>query len=399
MVHGKSRLIGVLVLGSALALGGCSAQPDSAQQNSAQISSPVASATSEPAGGYRQINVENMASLATKTAVQSVLPSDSTIGLAIGESAVEPVSITLTSGVGDSSVTFTVTPGFCAPVQDKGIPADVTKSVYLRWDSVKKITLGGSSSKIKYPKSMFYSSISQYPSASKAAEAFTSIAEETKACQEYKLGASIDGGSDSDIEIKNPFAQVSETQDFIQWADVAPTLETASAQLDALVLVGNSIVSMSLAKPGVISIDNVAAFNLATSTLVKNIAGASNTSSLTLFTLDQLAPNATFANEGQSLSTTGLVYSVSGNTPSASMTYETASGTAQTTSSLPWTKTITGISPGEFVYVSAQAESGNLGTTVSCTITFNGKELASVTSSGGYSIAQCDGKLPSLSFP
>ena len=191
------------------------------------------------------------------------------------------------------------------------------------------------------------------------------------------------------------------TQDFIEWADTRENVKyMESVNLQALVLVGNMLVHTEINKRGSFTSQNVEAFNRLTQNLVQKIAGATNTSRIELLTLTDLAPNAPFSLEGvPEKPTMGLVYSVTGSTDSASMTYETSSGTAQTTANVPWSQTISGIAPGGFVYVSAQEKSGRSGSTVTCTISFNGRVLSSVTSSGAFSIAQCDSNLPSLSFP
>jgi hypothetical protein len=84
-----------------------------------------------------------------------------------------------------------------------------------------------------------------------------------------------------------------------------------------------------------------------------------------------------------------VVYKVGGTASRASLTIENESGgTEQFTVSIPWTKSFQ-VSPGSFVYVSAQNE-GDHGS-VTCTITSNGVIVQSANSTGAYVIAGCSG--------
>ena len=92
-----------------------------------------------------------------------------------------------------------------------------------------------------------------------------------------------------------------------------------------------------------------------------------------------------------------IVYSVTGTGTAGDITYAAFdngnSGTSQVANaSLPWTKTITG--SGLFNSYSVSGTLSQNGGTVTCTITVDGKQVASHTSSGAYSSAYCTGSAP-----
>jgi len=84
-------------------------------------------------------------------------------------------------------------------------------------------------------------------------------------------------------------------------------------------------------------------------------------------------------------------YRVSGTAKSASLTYETPTGTEQRTVNLPWSKTYK-FSKGDFAYISAQNQ-GEVGT-VKVEIKVDGTVWKHAESSGAYVIASCSGALP-----
>lgn len=93
-------------------------------------------------------------------------------------------------------------------------------------------------------------------------------------------------------------------------------------------------------------------------------------------------------------STRTVTYEVVGGATKAGITYSTPSGTSQATVAVPL-KTKTGelvtfeAEPGEFVYLSAQNK-GTHGNIV-CRISVDGVVISTVTSSGSYAIASCEG--------
>ena len=84
-------------------------------------------------------------------------------------------------------------------------------------------------------------------------------------------------------------------------------------------------------------------------------------------------------------------YWVGGTAKSASLTYETPTGTEQRTVSLPWSKAYK-FNKGDFAYISAQNQ-GKAGT-VKVEIRVEGVAWKHAESSGAYVIASCSGALP-----
>lgn len=89
-----------------------------------------------------------------------------------------------------------------------------------------------------------------------------------------------------------------------------------------------------------------------------------------------------------------VVYSVTGTGQASNVTYSTVqegsgqNGEAQVTDvSLPWTKTIK--ASGLITLFDVSATVGQDGGTVTCTITEDGKQLASNTASGAFASADC----------
>lgn len=66
-------------------------------------------------------------------------------------------------------------------------------------------------------------------------------------------------------------------------------------------------------------------------------------------------------------------------------------GTSQTTGVLPFTSTLT-FGTGDFVYLSVQNQQG--AGSVTCRITVDGTVVSENTSSGGFTIASCQGRVP-----
>jgi hypothetical protein len=73
------------------------------------------------------------------------------------------------------------------------------------------------------------------------------------------------------------------------------------------------------------------------------------------------------------------------------VTAQAPGGTTQRTDLLPITGTFT-FHSGDFVYLSVQNQQG-LGA-VTCRITVDGKVVSENTSTGGYTIATCQGRVP-----
>ena len=92
-----------------------------------------------------------------------------------------------------------------------------------------------------------------------------------------------------------------------------------------------------------------------------------------------------------------VVYTVSADTAYGSgrtgtVTMQTDNGTSQSSGLLPATATFTQFNTGDFVYVSVQNGQG-LGS-VTCRVTVDGVLVSENTSSGGYTIATCQGSVP-----
>lgn len=88
--------------------------------------------------------------------------------------------------------------------------------------------------------------------------------------------------------------------------------------------------------------------------------------------------------------TVTVAYTITGTTTGADLTYQTANGGTSQHAKAKVPQTITGtFTRGQHVYLSAQNahEAG----TVTCTITADGVEVASNTSSGAFTIATCSG--------
>lgn len=92
-----------------------------------------------------------------------------------------------------------------------------------------------------------------------------------------------------------------------------------------------------------------------------------------------------------------VTYEVVGSATGATITYQAPTGTAQASIKVPLaTKSGEKVSfemdRGDFVYISAQNKgtSGN----IICRISVAGKVISTVTSSGAYAIASCDGTVP-----
>jgi hypothetical protein len=91
-----------------------------------------------------------------------------------------------------------------------------------------------------------------------------------------------------------------------------------------------------------------------------------------------------------------VVYEVAADTAYGSgrtgtVTMQTANGTSQSTTPLPATFSGGTFNTGDFAYVSVQNGQG-LGS-VTCRITVDGVVVSENTSSGGYTIATCQGKV------
>ncbi|MFW5898861.1 MAG: hypothetical protein ACOCUN_00175 [Jiangellaceae bacterium] len=90
-----------------------------------------------------------------------------------------------------------------------------------------------------------------------------------------------------------------------------------------------------------------------------------------------------------------VLYEVEGSTDWASVTIATPTGTEQLNPDVPLTRTSgergleATVSPGEFLYISAQNKRSH--GTIVCRITVDGEVVAENESSGGYAVASCDG--------
>jgi hypothetical protein len=89
-----------------------------------------------------------------------------------------------------------------------------------------------------------------------------------------------------------------------------------------------------------------------------------------------------------------IVYSVTGTSQASDITYSTLqegngqNGTAQETNvNLPWTKTVT--ASGLITVFSLNATVGDAGGTLTCSITEDGKQIATNTASGVFASADC----------
>ena len=79
-------------------------------------------------------------------------------------------------------------------------------------------------------------------------------------------------------------------------------------------------------------------------------------------------------------------------TGSASMTYTNAEGgTAQEDAALPWSKTLSGVESGDFLYVSAQLKDKG---DITCEVLVGGESFKKTTSRGEYVICTADGSMP-----
>ncbi|MHA7300856.1 MmpS family transport accessory protein [Pseudarthrobacter sp. MDT1-22] len=92
-----------------------------------------------------------------------------------------------------------------------------------------------------------------------------------------------------------------------------------------------------------------------------------------------------------------VTYEVVGGAKSATITYQAPTGTAQASIKVPLVNksgdmVTFEMDRGDFVYISAQNKgtSGN----IICRISVDGKVISTVTSSGAYAIASCDGSVP-----
>lgn len=113
------------------------------------------------------------------------------------------------------------------------------------------------------------------------------------------------------------------------------------------------------------------------------------------------APVSSSSGSGTSSAVTSttrtVTYEVVGGAKGATITYQAPTGTAQATIKVPLA-TKSGemvtfeMDRGDFVYISAQNKgtSGN----IICRISVDGKVISTVTSSGSYAIASCDGTVP-----
>lgn len=93
-----------------------------------------------------------------------------------------------------------------------------------------------------------------------------------------------------------------------------------------------------------------------------------------------------------------VLYEVEGTTSRASVTLETSTGTQQSTINVPLKNKSGGIGvrtsmeAGDFAYLSAQNK--ERGGEISCRITVDGDVISENTSTGGYVIASCSGRVP-----
>ena len=86
-------------------------------------------------------------------------------------------------------------------------------------------------------------------------------------------------------------------------------------------------------------------------------------------------------------------YEVTGSSDQVSLTYSTKNGSAQTDARTPWSYSLSGARLGDFLYVSAQDGTGEVGATVTCSIYVDGRKVATNTASGPFKIATCSGSL------
>ena len=86
-----------------------------------------------------------------------------------------------------------------------------------------------------------------------------------------------------------------------------------------------------------------------------------------------------------------VVYTVTGTSNRATLTYENGSGnTEQKDVDVPWTQTYT-VPQGQFVYLSAQSRDDS-SRTIECQIVVNGVVVEQAESTGRFVIASCSGR-------
>lgn len=116
------------------------------------------------------------------------------------------------------------------------------------------------------------------------------------------------------------------------------------------------------------------------SVTAKNAAGSSQA----------VAASATTKSVEESQGLRKIVYSITGTAPSVSVTLQNSTGGTDQFASVTNPQYEFWIRPGVFLYISAQnnADSGD----VACSITSDGRRVASSSSSGAYVIATCSGR-------
>lgn len=91
-----------------------------------------------------------------------------------------------------------------------------------------------------------------------------------------------------------------------------------------------------------------------------------------------------------------VIYSITGNGQAADITYATFNGNGtsgeqqDSGAALPWSKTVTGKGDFSDFTLSAQGSINGGGTSISCSITVDGKVKATQTSTGQYSVVSCN---------
>ncbi|MDF5758784.1 hypothetical protein [Spongiactinospora sp. TRM90649] len=87
-----------------------------------------------------------------------------------------------------------------------------------------------------------------------------------------------------------------------------------------------------------------------------------------------------------------VVYAVTGTADSAGVTVATSTGTEQASGRAVPMRYEVEMTPGDFVYLSAQNE--GVSGTITCEISVGGVVISRNTSAGGYTIASCQGTVP-----
>jgi hypothetical protein len=203
----------------------------------------------------------------------------------------------------------------------------------------------------------------------------------------------------------NPAIAVDVARGVLQLVSGAPTvLEADSAS--TFVLAGDRIIVTTMYSSKNPIDDEYASYLAVTQQAVSLASGVDDLSMLNFASLAEIPeisnasrppqqeerelPSVGTPDKTESIPAEGVHYEVSGSASQASMTYRTGTGSSQVTARLPWRKRLTDLSPGAFLYVSAQNQGD--GGSVSCKIYVNGRVVSDNTSSGAYAVVTCESR-------